>query len=217
MIKYILLFIVLTSCAIFPKNKIPTTKFVPPIEKKKSVSLVLLSTHIGEGSNNIVNFSEMYNSKKYPAIGGMAYQWEVKGYVKKSKEILMNSGLFNEVLISSSPEKSKTDLTVEINSLSHGGNAFLGIGKGIWLGISAGTLGIIPYWGSNEMHLNVKLYKGGKAIKTYVLSDKYYSALSILLIPLTPFFWPNNEIKKIRENAILFSLSEMATNKLLDK
>lgn len=88
--------------------------------------------------------------------------------------------------------------------------------KAILSGFICGlTLFIIPAYAKDEFTLNAEVKKDGKLVKRYLYRDTMSTWAQLLLIFITPFYWPTNVAEEVWENMVLNFMHDLSRDGIL--
>lgn len=84
-------------------------------------------------------------------------------------------------------------------------------GKAYLVGFLSGlTLLVFPAIASADLVLDADLYQGGVKQASFEYEDSTTFVMQILLLPLTPFFWPGRVSEEILQNEVLHVVAAVA-------
>lgn len=184
--KIIILFsFLLASCAAFWNKEIKSSKNESVKIKIQNLDLVFTSTL---NDSKVTNIGEIYIDKKWTLEGGQSAIWKAESYVDLVLNELKKSNYFQNLQVVYSKSNDNNRYTLVIDRVTFQ-DKYSNL-KESWAYVSVMSFGIIPYWNTKSIKFKITLHKGDKMLKSYDFSEDVNQYISVLLLPISPFYFP---------------------------
>lgn len=202
----IFLCLLLQSCAFFvEKHNSDLVSLTVTGNKINKLYLVVGSAYENSPNKNIHDFQFDLNTKSSFAMGGTSEEDGRRDAIASIQNKIKELVHIEEIIPITKDEINKYENVLLINQLIEKPSRLTDL-RDNWNMLSFYSFGVIPSWRKNKISYFSKLYKNGKEVKSYTLSESYLSAISIVLLPASPFY-SIKDVDKLREHTLEKTIS----------